>query len=121
MNGRVVIDVGRLGDQFFSQLAGKQDGGLPFDIAAASPQNGDDVRTAGAKLFAELCNNQEIKKTIERLLDADPRSSQPIYINATTVRAQSIRWEALWSKTAGFLSLDRRWPIARIAGADIKR
>jgi|KBSMisStaDraftv2_1062788.scaffolds.fasta_scaffold169900_2 hypothetical protein len=116
MSERLMIDVGRVGDQFFCQLSGKQDGAMPFDIGATA--SAGDVQASGARIFDELCKNREVKKAIERALDGD---SQPIYINATTIPAQAVRWEALWGAPAGFVSLDQRWPIARVAGADVAR
>ncbi len=56
-----------------------------------------------------------------RLLGADAKASQPIYINATTNRAEAVPWEALYSDPPGFLTLDRRWPIARLSGSDTVR
>jgi hypothetical protein len=122
MSERLVIDVGRVGDQFFCQLSGKQHEGIPFDITAATARAGVDVKTAGAQIFEELCKNREVRKAIEGVLKAN--GSQPIYINATAIPAQGVRWEALWSASApppGFVSLDRRWPVARIAGTDTTR
>src|SRR4051812_6526977 len=100
MTERLIIDVGRVGDQFFCQLSGKQDGGFPFDINVASPQNGDDVKATGARIFAELRKNSEVDKAISRLLDPRAKAPQPIYINTMTVPAQSVWWEAVWGDPA---------------------
>jgi hypothetical protein len=118
MSERLVIEIGRVGDLFFCQLSGKQDGAIAFDINAVAA--GPDVQTVGGKIYDELCKNREVKKAIDGALNG---SSMPIYINATTIPAQGVRWESLWGggDPPGFVSLDPRWPVARIAGTDAAR
>jgi len=119
MNERLLIDVGRLGDKFYCQLSGKQDGGVIFDLDGISAASQVSVLAGGTRIFEELCKNREVKKAIERALDGD---AQPIYINATSIPAQGVRWESLWrGGQTGFVSLSPRSSVARIAGTDTAR
>ena len=119
MTERLMIDINFMDGKYFCQLSSNQDGegGAAFDFAQASVA-GVDIQTTGKTIFDELCKSREIKKAIERALSG----TQPIYFNPRIVPAQGIRWEAVWAgPPAGFVSLDRRWPIARIAGTDTDR
>lgn len=119
MTERLLIDVGRFGDAFYCQLSGKQDSGVPLDLDAISAASKLSVRAGGTKIYEELCKNREVKKAIDRALDGE---AQPIYINASSIPAQGIRWESLWAgDPARFVSLSQTSSVARIAGTDTAR
>jgi hypothetical protein len=91
-----------------------------FDLDSISdvPTAANVVQRLGETIYSELCKDESIKSIIEHLLLANAQTTRPIYIDTGTVLAETVSWEALYNIDHGFLALDRRWPIARLADSD---
>lgn len=90
------------------RFAGDPEGFLVWD--------GDDaVRKHGQRLFAELEKHPAIKEALADLRKVAPGQAHSFYLHLVVEAAERLCWEALCLKDGKFLSLDARWPIARIA------
>jgi hypothetical protein len=90
------------------------DGMLVWDSDAA-------VRQHGQKLLDELRKHPAIKEAIKDLMKVAPGHSHSFYVYLMVEAAERLCWETLCGNTGEFLSLDTRWPIARIADSVVDR
>jgi hypothetical protein len=96
----------------------------PGDIAGAGQGSAVDFATLpegtliqrGMGLLALLQADDGVKQGLAVLLanapEADPA---PLYFRLRATNADAVCWEQLYADPPGFLALDRRWPIGRIA------
>jgi len=88
------------------------------------------VRDAGNALYGQLIANNAVREALKSAL-LQPHGVNPIYLHIRSDEAEELPWEALCVSPApplshGFLSLEERWPIARLVTpkkpvADIER
>jgi hypothetical protein len=127
MNEATVIRVDREGTTVKCRLANWPRGWFAdfkdeyslFDqnAVAASTPNGSFVKTRGGQILRELCKNENIKKATEYMTSPGD-AVRPLYVDTGTVLAESVWWEAMYHDKEGFLALQPRWPIARLADAE---
>jgi len=92
----------------------------PFsDLAAvapgeARPLDNDLVRLVGEQVYQGLTAHPGVAQALERAVNDPAHGTHPIYVVASATDAESLPWEALYHPTGRFLSLDPRWPIARL-------
>jgi len=98
-------------------------GAPPFlDLAAAPAGNqklgGPLVKDVGEAVLAGLGNHPGIQHALNEAIAADPNDTWPIYIQTNVPLAESFPVEVLYHPNEQFLSLNDRWPIARMTGGD---
>ena len=83
------------------------------------PPSGENMRTVGQALLAELGKHEATKAAFHYALDLTPPDECcPVYLDLEgSETAAAFPWEALFEPAAGFLALEDRWPIARRAAA----
>lgn len=79
------------------------------------------VKKHGRKLFDELEKHPAIKEAMKDVLRVAPGNSHSIYFHLGVESAERLCWETLCKNNGEFLSLDTRWPIARIADSVVDR
>lgn len=78
----------------------------------------DAVLQHGRDLRQSLAQHQAIDQMLQLLVLSPPTQVTPIYFYLQAPEAEQLYWEALYDDGQGiFLSLDRRWPIGRMADA----
>lgn len=80
------------------------------------PLQGADAKARGEELARLLGRHRPTKLAIEQALgvDADTEPST-IYFRLASSAADALPWEQLYVEPRGFIALDARWPIARVA------
>jgi hypothetical protein len=95
----------------------------PFtDLAAVSaghvgPLPNDLVQLVGAQVFQALTAHPGVAQALDMAINTPPGTAHPIHVLTSALGAEALPWEAIHHPTALFLSLDRRWPIARVVDA----
>ncbi|MHA7207934.1 CHAT domain-containing protein [Arthrobacter sp. MDT1-65] len=81
-----------------------------------APLNGVDAKERGEELANLLKRHAPVKLAMNIALSQLPSAPPvPIYFRVASSGADSLPWEQLFFVPQGFLALDARWPIARIA------
>jgi len=75
----------------------------------------DFVKTAGLEVFRRLSVHPGVRAALERVANAGPQESSPIYLHLTTDAAEALPFETIFIPNRQFLALDERTPIVRIA------
>jgi hypothetical protein len=80
------------------------------------PLQGADAKARGEELARLLGRHRPTKQAIDQALgvDADTAPST-IYFRLAMPAADALPWEQLYVEPRGFVALDARWPIARVA------
>lgn len=80
------------------------------------PLQGADAKARGEELARLLGRHRPTKQAIDQALgvDADTEPST-IYFRLAAPAADALPWEQLYVEPRGFIALDARWPIARVA------
>lgn len=80
------------------------------------PLQGADAKARGEELARLLGRHRPTKQAIDQALgvDADTEPST-IYFRLASPAADALPWEQLYVEPRGFIALDARWPIARVA------
>lgn len=74
------------------------------------------VEAHGLTLSSKLAAaHPAIRQALEDLLRAPAHQRRPLYFHIQADEAERFWWEALFDAKKGFLALDARWPIARMA------
>lgn len=71
------------------------------------------VGDAGNWLYDKMVANQSVQEALNVVLGVNDEF--PIYIELRSDDAEALPWEALRKPDGKFLTLDKRWPIGRIA------
>jgi hypothetical protein len=80
------------------------------------PPSGDNVREVGETLLSRLGQHPAVADAVHNALQIPPDQSCPLYVNLIgSETAAEFPWETLYDPGNGFLALEGRWPIARIA------
>jgi hypothetical protein len=119
MSRTVVTFIGRGADKTFFLLDD-----TPGDIASAGESS--EVNLAdlpegtlvqrGKSLLALLQGDVGVKEGLAALLaNAEGSDPAPLYFRVRATSADAVAWEQLYADQQGFVALDRRWPIGRIA------
>lgn len=84
-----------------------------------APTQGDAVKLHGQQLLASLMlSHDRVKDALLDALKLGAGKSCPIYLHLKALPAAEVYcWEALCNDAGTFMALDRRWPVARIAGS----
>lgn len=79
----------------------------------------DTVIKHGQILLSCLMQSHErIKEALQSAFKLSNGARCPIYLQLKSLpSAEAFCWEALCDETGAFIALDRRWPVARLAGA----
>lgn len=81
-----------------------------------TPLRGVDAKERGEELAKLLRRHTPVKQAMGFALAHPPATSPvPIYFRVASSSADSLPWEQLFFVPQGFLALDARWPIGRIA------
>lgn len=81
-----------------------------------TPLHGVDAKERGVELAKLLQRHAPVKQAMGFALSQLPSSPPaPIYFRVASTSADSLPWEQLFFVPQGFLALDPRWPIGRIA------
>ena len=77
------------------------------------------IEQHGQTLLASLMNSHErVRDALQHALTLASGEACPIYLHLKALPESEIFcWEALCHQTKGFMALDRRWQVARIAGS----
>ncbi|GAA2515848.1 CHAT domain-containing protein [Pilimelia columellifera] len=77
---------------------------------------GPGVLARGAELHRRLCAHPPIRDGLGAM-SATPlgAGAAPLYFRVVAAAADALPWEELYADDHGFLALDPRWPVARIA------
>jgi hypothetical protein len=98
---------------------------FPYKPTDAIPSGFADGRSTVKEIGAYLVNglraHPAVRTALKRLLESVPRDGvSPLYIRLTP-DAEGLPWETLFDKSARFLALDPRWPVARMGRAGGRR
>ncbi len=77
------------------------------------PGEQDRVQRAGQEVYRLACCHPGVKHAIDAAVAGD--ATYPIFVSSVDP-AEAFPWEALYHPGSGFLALQDRWPIARLAG-----
>lgn len=81
-----------------------------------TPLQGIDAQQRGKELAKMLQRHAPVKQAMGFALAQPPATPPaPIYFRVASASADSLPWEQLFFTGQGFLALDERWPIGRIA------
>lgn len=90
----------------------------PFSCPAPTWAIPGAVLQHGRDLRQSLAQHPAIDQMLQMLVLSPPTQITPIYFYLQAPEAEQLYWEALYDDGQGvFLSLDRRWPIGRMADA----
>jgi len=78
------------------------------------------VEAHGRTLLDKLRGHPAIKEALAELLRAPLTQKRPLYFHILADEGERLWWEALCDKDQ-FLSLDARWPIARMADSGVDK
>lgn len=85
----------------------------PIDV---TPPRGDGARERGADLLERLRAHAPVRACIDNALAIPPTGEPlPLLFHMEAAAADELPWEQLYAGPQGFMALDRRWPLARIA------
>jgi hypothetical protein len=85
-------------------------------IRIRKPLPGLDAKARGQELATILRRHPPVKQAIGMALAELPTAAPaPIYFRVASSSADELPWEELFVTPVGFVALDRRWPIGRIA------
>lgn len=85
-------------------------------IRIRNPLPGLDAKARGQELASILRRHPPVKQAIGIALTELPTAPPtPIYFRVASSSADELPWEELFVTPVGFVALDRRWPIGRIA------
>lgn len=80
------------------------------------PLRGADAKARGEELARLLGRHRPTKEAIDQALGVDAGTEpSTIYFRLAAPAADALPWEQLYMKPRGFIALDARWPIARVA------
>jgi hypothetical protein len=89
---------------------------LPASINSVFSLNRSALRLSGENLFRMLSHHPQIKRALKDALKVDPADVMPVFFEIGTTAAGVPAWETLYNRKAnGFLALQARWPISRVA------
>jgi CHAT domain len=74
----------------------------------------DIVKCAGERLYDNLSKHPAVREAIAMALTITQDNVAPLYVHLNSEKAEALPWETLFA-AGNFLTLDRRWQIARIA------
>lgn len=116
---RAVVSFVLLGEQTIFCLSESPDEvpGLRNHAAAdVTPLASGDAESRGKALLDRLETHAPVLAGLESVLRRAP-ASEPVslYFEVGSESADRLPWEELYAPAAGFVALDRRWPVARIA------
>ena len=117
MTRTVVTFVGRTKTFIMLDDASNNDIGLDdlSEVNLALQPQGNLVQH-GEALLAVLSSDAAVERGLTALLLNQPGSEPaPLYFRMRASAADTLAWEQLHVDTKGFLALDQRWPIGRIA------
>jgi hypothetical protein len=80
------------------------------------------VKTVGEGVFAGLAKHLGVQEAFNRAVyshQVSDASPWPLYINIRAPAAEALPWEILYHPKGEFLSLDARWPMARMVGSGL--
>ncbi len=77
-----------------------------------------DAKAHGQKLLRSLMHSHaQVKTVFESAFSLGPDACRPIYLELKSLpSAEIFCWEALCNDNGEFVALDKRWPVARVAG-----
>ncbi|MFI6984999.1 CHAT domain-containing protein [Embleya sp. NPDC050154] len=77
---------------------------------------GGPIASRGAALLERLLRHPVVSRGLDVALAQKPAAGPgPLYLHLVSNQADQLPWEQLLSAPQGFIALDARWPIARIA------
>ncbi|MEU0937501.1 CHAT domain-containing protein [Embleya sp. NPDC005971] len=77
---------------------------------------GGPIAARGEALLERLCRHPVVSRGLDHVLAQSPAGGpKPLYLHLISNQADQLPWEQLRSASQGFIALDARWPIARIA------
>ncbi|WP_439680552.1 CHAT domain-containing protein [Embleya sp. MST-111070] len=77
---------------------------------------GGTVSSRGEALLKRLCRHPAVSQGLSAALAQPPAAGPtPLYLHMVSNLADQLPWEQLRSTAQGFIALDARWPIVRIA------
>ncbi|MET7301667.1 CHAT domain-containing protein [Embleya sp. NPDC005575] len=77
---------------------------------------GGTITSRGEALLERLCRHPAVSQGLNAALAQPPVAGPgPLYLHMVSNQADQLPWEQLRSVLQGFIALDARWPIARIA------
>jgi hypothetical protein len=83
------------------------------------PLRGANAQARGEELVKLLGRHEPVKQALTMALAQPPAAPpQPIYLRVISDVADALPWEQLYWKAQGFLALDPRWPVGRIAATE---
>lgn len=82
-------------------------------LQSALPPDGG-VREAGRLLYDWLTAHPQLRVELAQAMQGQARA---VFLDIREATAESIPWEALCAPSEAFLSLDPRWPVARMVPA----
>lgn len=74
------------------------------------------VKAAGAEVFQALSGHPGVQSALDGTVHAADPPTRPIFIETLATASESLPWEAIYHPAGQFLSLDARFPMARIPG-----
>lgn len=93
-------------------------GDRAFQLVNDNPPQPQAVMNAGRLLYEKLHKHPPVARALDQALQSNQNTTAPLYILLEDGRnaADALPWEALYTPQFGFLALDDRWPVGRIAG-----
>jgi hypothetical protein len=80
------------------------------------PPSGDNMREVGSLLLEQLGSHPAVADAVRNALMTPTDECCPLYVRLVgSEQAGEYPWETLFDARSGFLALEGRWPIARIA------
>lgn len=116
---RTVVAFERLGPDTVVKLADAENDvpGLGDNaMIDVTPLAGGNAMQRGEALLARLAAHPPVKAGIDQVLSHPPGAApSPLYFHMLASSADELPWEQLYVAPVGFCTLDRRWPVGRIA------
>ena len=119
---RTVVNFGRVGDNIVLSLESAEG---TYDLdgreIVIAPLSAGDAMTRGRELMDLLKSHPPVEQAIAAALTAQsPIPPQALYFHVRASTADELPWELLHAGgNLGFCALDDRWPVGRIAAAQM--
>lgn len=84
-----------------------------------NPLQNNLVKTVGQEVLNGLSAHPGVREAIDRAVNSQETTETtpcPLYIKTSATEAEALPWELLYHPDGNFLSLDPRWPMARMVG-----